>query len=151
MLSSTYGEAVFRERICHDWYQRLKNCNFDIEGRLGDGKKKMLEDSAFEALLAEDLFQTQEELAESLGETQRVISKRFKAMGMIKKKGKWVPYELKPRDGDFAACQWSVQCCKPDEKLIKNAEMGGLTPPAVLSRRCSFRLPFVSVDDTRRG
>ena len=35
--------------------------------------------------------------------------------------------------------------------IIGNAEMGGFTPPAVLSGRCSFRLLFVSIDGTRPG
>jgi len=30
--------------------------------------------------------------------TEQAISKRLKAMGMIQKRGSWVPYELKPRD-----------------------------------------------------
>ena len=52
-------------------------------------------------------YQTQEELAESLGVTQQAISKRLKAMEMIQKQGNWVPYELKPRDVKrrFFACE----------------------------------------------
>ena len=42
--------------------------------------------------------QTQEELAESLGVAQQGISKCVEAMGIIQKKGNWVPYQLKPRD-----------------------------------------------------
>ena len=79
------------------------------------------------------------------------FSKHLKAMGMIQKKGNWVPYEFKPRGVDFAACQRSVECCKTGENLLGNAEMGGLTPPAVLSGRCSFRLLFVSMYGTRPG
>ena len=41
----------------------------------------------------------------------------------------------------------SVWC----QDILGNAEMGGLSPPAVLSRRCSFWLPFVSMDGTRPG
>ena len=33
-----------------------------------------------------------------LGLTEKAISKRLKAMGMIQKQGNWVLYELKPRD-----------------------------------------------------
>ena len=49
-------------------------------------------------LLDEDCCQTQEELAESLGVTQAVISKRLKAARYIQKQGNWVPHELKPRN-----------------------------------------------------
>ena len=68
---------------------------------------------------------------------------------MIQKQGNWVPYELKLRDVDFAACQQSVQCCKVGENLLGYAEMGGLTSPAVLSRCFPFRLPFVLIDGIR--
>jgi len=43
-------------------------------------------------------YQTQEELAGSLGMTQQAISKRLKVMGMIQKQGNCVPYDLKLRD-----------------------------------------------------
>ena len=71
----------------------------------------------------------------------------LKSLGMIQKQGNWVPHELKPKKADFEICQRSVQCCKIGENLFENAEMGALTPPAVLSRRYSFRLPFVSIYD----
>ena len=64
----------------------------------GDGKDKLFEDFELEALVGEDLCQTQEESAESQGVTQQAISKRLKVMGMIQKQGNWVQYELKPRD-----------------------------------------------------
>ena len=125
--------------------------DFDVEDRHGGGKEKIFEDSALEALLTEDSCQTHEELEESLGEPQQAISKRLKVMGIIEKQGNSVPYELKPRGIDFAACQRSVQCCKTCQNLLGNVEMGGLIPSAVLSRRCSFRVPFVSIDGTRLG
>ena len=36
--------------------------------------------------------------------------------------------------------QCSAMCRKSSQDILGNAEMGGLTPPAVLSRPCSFRL-----------
>ena len=70
-------------------------------------ERRFFGDSELEALLAEDSCPTQEELAESLGVTQKAISKRLKTMGMIQKLGNWVPYELKPRDVErrFFTCQ----------------------------------------------
>ena len=60
----------------------------------GGVKEKIFNDSELEALLAEDSFQMQEKLAESLGVTQQAILKRPKAMGIIQKQGQWVSYEL---------------------------------------------------------
>ena len=50
-----------------------------------------------------------------------------------------------------AACQCSTTCLKTVQDLLGNAEIGSLTPPAVLSSRCSFQLLFVSIDGIRHG
>ena len=47
--------------------------------------------------------------------------------------------------------QCSTTCCKTGQDILGNDELAGLTPPAVLSRRCSFRLPLVSTDGTGPG
>ena len=49
------------------------------------------------------------------------------------------------------AWQCSATCRKTGQDILENAEMGGLTQPTLLFRRCSFRLPFVSIDGTRPG
>ena len=71
MLSSIYCKAALSERTYREWFQRFKSGHFDLEDRHGGGKEKIFEDSELEALLAEDLCQTQEKLAESLGVTQQ--------------------------------------------------------------------------------
>ncbi|GFW24604.1 mariner Mos1 transposase [Trichonephila clavipes] len=98
MLSNTYGEAAISERMCQEWFQRFKNCDFDVEDHHGGGREKVFEDAELEALLDQDSCQTQQELAGSMGVTQQAISKHLKVMGMIQKQRNWVPYELKPRD-----------------------------------------------------
>ena len=80
-------------------------------------------------LLDEDPTQMQEEFADTLGVTQQAVSMRLKSMVMVQKQGNWLPYELKSRNADFAACQRLVQCCKIGENLLGNAEMGGLPHP----------------------
>ena len=49
------------------------------------------------------------------------------------------------------AWQSSAILRKTGQDIVGNTEMGGLTPPAVPSKRCSFRLPFVSINGTRPG
>jgi len=51
-------------------------------------------------------YQTQKELALTLGVTQQTISYRLKSLG-IQKQGNWVPYELKPRNIErrFFTCE----------------------------------------------
>ena len=46
------------------------------------------------------------------------------------------------------AWQSSATCRKTGQDILGNAEMGGLTQPTLLFRRCSFPLPFVSIDGT---
>ncbi|GBP16737.1 Mariner Mos1 transposase [Eumeta japonica] len=104
MLSNTSGEAAISERTCRDWFHRFKNGNFNVEDQYVGEREKIFEDAELEALLDQDLCQTQQELAGSLGVMQQAISKRLKVMGMIQKQGHWVPYELKPRDVERRVC-----------------------------------------------
>ena len=90
MLSSTYGEAAPSERTCREWFQRFKSADFEVEDRHCGGKYEIFEDSELEALLAEDSCQMQEELAESLGVTQKAISKRLKARSFQKQENDFV-------------------------------------------------------------
>ena len=94
MLSSIYSVAALSGIACRERFQRFRSGDFDVKDQHGDGKEKFFEDSELEALLAEDLYQTQEESAELLGVTQQTISKRLKAMEMIQKQGNLVPYEF---------------------------------------------------------
>ena len=32
MFSNTYGKAAISERTCHEWFQRFKNGDFDVQG-----------------------------------------------------------------------------------------------------------------------
>jgi len=72
---------------------------------------KVMISHELETLLEEDQSQTQEELAESLGVTQQAVSVRLRAMGMIQKRGNWMPYELKSRDVErrFFTCEQLIQ------------------------------------------
>ena len=66
-----------------NWFRCFKNNDFDVE-KEHSGALKQFEDEDLEALLDEDSYQVQAELAESLR--------------MIQKQGHWVLYELKLRD-----------------------------------------------------
>ena len=90
MPSSTYSEAALSERTCREWLQRFKSGNFNVEERHGSGKENIFENSELEVLHSEDLYQTQDELTESLGVTEKVILKCLKAIGMIQKQGNFL-------------------------------------------------------------
>ena len=74
MLSNTYGEAAINERTCHEWFQRFKNGDFDVQDRHSGEREKIFEDAELEAL-EQDSCQNQEKLIRSLGVTQQTASK----------------------------------------------------------------------------
>ena len=56
------------DKSCREWFRRFKDGDFSVEDKPCSGQPKKFEDKELEALLEEDQSQTQEELAESLGE-----------------------------------------------------------------------------------
>lgn len=98
MLVEAYGEHALGETQCKVWFRKFRSGDFDVRNEERGRPPKKFEDAELEELLDQDPSQTQDELAKILGVTQQAISNRLKAMGMIRKVGHWVPYELKPRD-----------------------------------------------------
>ena len=80
-LVEVYREHDPAERTCQKWFALFKSGDFVLEDEERPGQPKKFEDEELEALLDADCFQTQEELAESLGVTQAAISKRLKEAG----------------------------------------------------------------------
>ena len=98
MLVEVYGESALSDKTCREWFRRFKSGDFSVEDKERSGQPQKFEDDELEALLDPDPCQTQTELAESLGVTQKTISVLLKQSELIQKQGNWVPYELKPRD-----------------------------------------------------
>ena len=71
LLVEAYGEAALSERSCREWFQKIKNGEFDVEDKERSGRPKVYEDAELELLLDEDSCQTQEALALTLGEIGR--------------------------------------------------------------------------------
>ena len=61
LLVETYGRAALSERSCGEWFQKFKNGEFAIEHKERSGRPKVYENAGLEALLDQDLCQTQEE------------------------------------------------------------------------------------------
>ncbi|GBN14931.1 Mariner Mos1 transposase [Araneus ventricosus] len=87
ILVETYGDHALSETTCRGWCRCFKNNDFDVEDK-----------NALEALLYEDSCQTLAEVAESLGVDHTIVSKRLKALRLIRKQCHWVPYKSKTRD-----------------------------------------------------
>ena len=97
-LRKVYGNSALGNTTCRDWFRRFKDGDFHVDDRSREGRPKTFEDAELEALLDEDPCQTQEELASAFGLTRQAISKRLHALGIMLKRGTWVPYDLKPRE-----------------------------------------------------
>ena len=97
MLVDAYGEHTLSKSTCHEWFQRFKNNDFEVNYKERPGQPKKFKDTELQALLDEDPCQTQKQLAEILGVTQAAVSNRLHAMGKTLKCGKWVPRESNDR------------------------------------------------------
>ncbi len=104
LICEVYGEDAIQESTSRKWFQRFKSGDFDTKVKERPGKSKAFEDAELMAILDEDSCQTQQEMANTLGTAQQTISDRLRAMGMVQKKGNWLPYELKPRDIEKRFC-----------------------------------------------
>ncbi|KAG5318407.1 MOS1T transposase, partial [Pseudoatta argentina] len=85
ILVEIYGEHALSERTCRDWFNRFKNCDFNLQDRERSGASKKFEDEELETLLDEDPCQTQSDIAQLLGVDRTTV------LGMIHKEGSWVP------------------------------------------------------------
>ena len=61
LLVETYGEVALNKRSCRGRFQKFKNGEFYIEDKERSGRRKVYEDAELEALLDQDLCQTQKE------------------------------------------------------------------------------------------
>ena len=78
--------------------RRLKNHNFDYEDKERKVAPKIFEDKDLIAILNEDPCQSETQLTEALNVTQKCISKRLHRIGMVQKKGNWMPHDLTERE-----------------------------------------------------
>lgn len=111
LLVGTYGKDALSKTQCFEWFRRFKNDDFNINDDDRSGRRKNFDDEELKTLLSQDSCQTQEQLSISLGVDRSTVAKRIQAMGMIQKLGRWVPYELRPRDveGRLCICEQLLQ------------------------------------------
>lgn len=97
MLVDAYGDSALSATQCKVWFRRFKDGDFDVTDKAKGGPPKKYEDADLQALLDVDDAQTQTQLADQLGVSQKAISNRLQEMGKIQKVGRWVPRELNER------------------------------------------------------
>lgn len=86
LLAEAYGDHALSHTQCYEWFQRFKNGDFDIQDKERPGQPKKFKDAELMALLDEDPYRTQGELAKALHVTQAAVSRRLHALGMVQKK-----------------------------------------------------------------
>ncbi|KAG5314671.1 MOS1T transposase, partial [Pseudoatta argentina] len=97
ILVQTYDDNALSDTTCRTWFRRLKNNDFELEGKERSGAPKKFQDKELEQLLDEDPSQTLSELGKILHVDESTVSKRLKGLGMIQKQGHWVPRALKEK------------------------------------------------------
>uniref|UniRef100_G1Q736 Mos1 transposase HTH domain-containing protein n=1 Tax=Myotis lucifugus TaxID=59463 RepID=G1Q736_MYOLU len=97
ILQEAYGEHAPSQDTCERWFKLFKSDDFDVKNKECPSQPKKFEDQQLQALLDEDVCQTQNQLAERLNVAQQTISNCLQAMGKILKEGKWVPHQLNER------------------------------------------------------
>ncbi|GJQ65332.1 hypothetical protein Trydic_g7448 [Trypoxylus dichotomus] len=59
---TVYGDAALNKTMCRDSFHSFKDGDFDVNDHVREGRPKTFEYAELEALLDEDLCQTQQEL-----------------------------------------------------------------------------------------
>ena len=110
-LVETYEDNALSDTMCRDWFRRSKNIDFKLVDKERSGAQKKFEDKELEEIIDEDRSQTLAEFGNALQVDESTVSKRFKVLEMIKKRGHWVPFELKPRNVErrFITCELLLQ------------------------------------------
>ena len=83
MLVEAYGEHALGKSQCFEWFQKFKSGDFDVRNQERGKPPKKFEDCELQALLDEDDAQTEQQLADQLNVTRKVVSIRLKFMGKI--------------------------------------------------------------------
>lgn len=81
-IKNVYGDTALSEKMCCDWFHRIKHSNLYVDDRLCEGKTKSLHDAESETLLDQYSCQMQKRLALALEATCQAICKRLNALGM---------------------------------------------------------------------
>lgn len=97
ILQDAYGEHAPSQNTCERWFNRFKGGDFGLENEEHGKPPKKFEDTELQTILDKDPNLTQIQMAEMLNVTQKTISERLHAMGIIQKEGKWEPHELNDR------------------------------------------------------
>ena len=95
MIVETYGDSALSKTTCRDWFRKFQGGNFDLSDNEWGNRPRAVEHHQLQALLDEDVTQSQKMLAEQLCVTQPAISMRLGVMGKVKKKGKIPLFKIK--------------------------------------------------------
>jgi len=67
MFEEAYGYNALSESTCRQWFGRFKNHNFDLEDKDREGAPKRFKDEDLEAILDENQYKNENQLAEARG------------------------------------------------------------------------------------
>lgn len=86
LLVDAYGEYAPSNETCDNWFQRFGQNDFNIKDKQHGKPQTTFVDKELQGVLKEDPYQTLQELAASLKVNKTTVSKRLRAMGLVKNK-----------------------------------------------------------------
>lgn len=93
-ICQVYGNDAVSARTCRGWFRKFESGKFDLNDKPRTGRPEVVDNKSIQYMLDKDATQTTMTMAESLGVHKSSISRHLKAMGKIRKVGKWVPHHL---------------------------------------------------------
>lgn len=97
LLGEMYGPHYVSKTTCKEWFQRFRTGDFNTADRDRGKPPKKFEDQELQELLEEDPSQSLQELGTLLDVDASTVCRRLHAMGMVQKKGTWVPHDLQEK------------------------------------------------------
>lgn len=93
-ICNALGEGIVSNRKCQRWFKKFRGGNLSLKDEDGRGRVSNLDEEELETILLRNPRATQQELATTLGCSQKTISNHLRSLGKVMKLGKWIPHDL---------------------------------------------------------
>ncbi len=93
-IRNTYGEAIISEVSVRRWFCRFKKGDRTLEDQPREGRPNGVDDGALKKAVDKNPFLTVRELSKMFDCGPTAMFNHLKAIGKVKKRGRWLPHEL---------------------------------------------------------
>lgn len=93
-MADVFGLESPSERTVRYWFEKFSHGDFNIEDKPGRGRKMSLDEQDLRTAVESKPEVSVRAIAEDLGVHHATVARHLSAIGMVKKKQKWIPHEL---------------------------------------------------------